>query len=62
MFKNARPLPHDSLRIYEAHVGMSSEEEKVASYRFFADEVLPRVKKNGYNAVQLMAVAVRLNI
>ena len=42
--------------IYEAHVGMSQEEGKVASYREFADNVLPRIKKAGYNTVQLMAV------
>lgn len=42
--------------IYEAHVGMSSEEPKVASYRHFTQEVLPRIKKLGYNTVQLMAV------
>lgn len=43
--------------IYEAHVGMSSEEETVASYSYFAAHVLPRIKKAGYNTVQLMAVA-----
>jgi 1,4-alpha-glucan branching enzyme len=48
-----------ALRIYEAHVGMSSEREEVATYRYFAEEVLPRVKAQGYNAVQLMAVQVR---
>ena len=42
--------------IYEAHVGMSSEEYKVASYREFADNVLPHVKDLGYNTVQLMAI------
>ncbi|MGN1266703.1 MAG: alpha-amylase family glycosyl hydrolase [Dorea sp.] len=46
----------DSLYIYEAHVGMSQEEGKVGSYREFANNVLPRVKKMGYNAVQLMAI------
>ena len=46
-----------SLRIYEAHVGMSSEETRCGTYREFADEVLPRVKELGYNCVQLMAVA-----
>ena len=45
-----------SLRIYEAHVGMSSIEGKVASYREFADNVIPRIKHTGYNAIQLMAV------
>lgn len=42
--------------IYEAHVGMSSEEGKIATYREFADNVLPHVKDGGYNTVQLMAV------
>ena len=35
MWKHKRPGRPDSLRIYEAHVGMSSEEEKVASYTHF---------------------------
>jgi len=42
--------------IYEAHVGMSGEEGRVHTYREFADDVLPRVKRGGYNTVQLMAV------
>ena len=42
--------------IYETHVGMAGEEERVHSYREFADNVLPRIKKLGYNVVQLMAV------
>ena len=46
----------DSLFIYEAHVGMAQEEGKVGSYLEFADLVLPRVKKAGYNAIQLMAI------
>lgn len=36
---------------------MSGEEPAVASYRWFADHVLPRIKEGGYNTVQLMAVA-----
>ena len=47
---------HEAPIIYEAHVGMCSEEEKIASYREFADQVLPRVKHDGYNTVQLMAI------
>lgn len=43
-------------RIYEAHVGMGTEEEKVGSYVEFRDNVLPRIKKAGYNTVQLMAI------
>lgn len=43
-------------RIYEAHVGMASEEGRVATYAEFRDTVLPRIKRAGYNVVQLMAV------
>lgn len=45
-----------SLYIYEAHVGMAQEEGKVGTYREFADYTLPRIKKAGYNTVQLMAI------
>jgi len=51
-----RDPAHAGLRIYEAHVGMSSAEEKVNSYRDFADSVLPRIARLGYNCVQLMAI------
>ncbi|MCU0794773.1 MAG: alpha-amylase family glycosyl hydrolase [Akkermansiaceae bacterium] len=43
-------------RIYEAHVGMSGEEGRIHSYREFANTVLPRIARLGYNCVQLMAV------
>ena len=46
----------DSLYIYEAHVGMAQEEGKVGSYRDFAKYVLPRIKRAGYNTIQLMAI------
>ena len=46
----------EGLYIYEAHVGMAQEEGKVGTYREFADDVLPRVKKAGYNTIQLMAI------
>ncbi|MDG4946094.1 alpha-amylase family glycosyl hydrolase [Weeksellaceae bacterium KMM 9713] len=42
--------------IYEAHVGMATEEERVGTYREFAENILPRIKKLGYNCVQLMAI------
>jgi 1,4-alpha-glucan branching enzyme len=42
--------------IYECHVGMSGEEPRLHTYREFADDVLPRVAKGGYNTIQLMAV------
>jgi len=46
----------DDLYIYEAHVGMAQEEGKVGTYREFADHILPRIRKAGYNTIQLMAI------
>ena len=48
--------PVSPLLIYEAHVGMGSEEGKVGSYIEFRDHVLPLIKNAGYTAVQLMAI------
>ena len=42
--------------IYECHVGMAQEYGGVGTYREFADEILPRIKEAGYNAIQLMAI------
>ncbi|MGZ8558010.1 MAG: alpha amylase C-terminal domain-containing protein [Chitinophagaceae bacterium] len=42
--------------IYECHVGMAQEYEGVGTYREFADNILPRIKDGGYNAIQMMAV------
>ncbi|NLA42567.1 1,4-alpha-glucan-branching enzyme [Candidatus Saccharibacteria bacterium] len=56
-WKNRRPIKPAVPLIYEAHVGMASTEEKVASYKEFTKNVLPRIKELGYNTVQLMAVA-----
>ena len=55
-FKYARPKSPDEVRVYEAHVGMSSIEPKINSYVEFADEVIPRIASLGYNTVQLMAI------
>ncbi len=48
--KNPNPL------IYEAHIGMSSEEGKVSTYKEFKDTILPKIIKLGYNVIQLMAI------
>ncbi|KAK2970574.1 hypothetical protein RJ640_030947 [Escallonia rubra] len=56
VFQHARPKKPQSLRIYEAHVGMSSTEPMINTYANFRDDVLPRIKKLGYNAVQIMAI------
>ena len=44
------------LLIYECHVGMGQDAEKVGSYTEFKDNVLPRVIKDGYNCIQIMAI------
>ena len=56
-WQHAPPPPPRTYRIYEAHVGMASEAPAVATYTEFARDVLPRIAADGYNAVQLMAVA-----
>ena len=56
-WQHRRPQKPTTPLIYEAHVGMASTEETVASYKNFTKNILPRIKKLGYNTVQLMAVA-----
>ncbi|MBR5185839.1 MAG: 1,4-alpha-glucan-branching enzyme, partial [Akkermansia sp.] len=57
-WKNTRwnPATVKTPFIYETHVGMAGEEGRIHSYREFADNVLPRVAKLGYNVVQVMAI------
>lgn len=42
--------------IYEAHVGLAQEAEKVGTYREFADHIIPYIERQGYNVIQLMAI------
>ncbi len=44
------------LLIYECHIGMGQDAEKVGTYTEFKDNVLPRIVKAGYNAIQIMAI------
>ena len=44
------------LLIYECHIGMAQDEEKVGSYSEFRQQVLPRIVRDGYNAIQIMAI------
>ena len=48
--------PADGLLIYEAHIGMAQEEEKIGTYREFTDHILPQIAASGYNTIQLMAI------
>ncbi|KAF4575115.1 alpha-1,4-glucan branching enzyme [Pleurotus pulmonarius] len=55
-FKNARPKKADNVRIYEAHVGISTSEGRVGTYKEFTKNILPRIQNLGYNVIQLMAI------
>jgi 1,4-alpha-glucan branching enzyme len=55
-WKHSAPKTPDYPLIYEAHIGMSSEEEKVATFDEFRKNVLPKIADAGYNMVQLMAI------
>ncbi len=48
--------PGDAPLIYEVHVGMAQEDEKIGTFREFTENVLPRVVASGYNTLQLMAI------
>ncbi len=49
--------PAGPLFVYETHVGMAQEKQGIGTYREFRENVVPRIVKAGYNAIQLMAVA-----
>lgn len=46
----------DPLLIYECHIGMAQQEEKVGTYKEFQENVLPRIVADGYNCIQIMAI------
>ena len=46
----------DPLLIYECHIGMAQQEEKVGTYSEFREKILPRIAKAGYNCIQIMAI------
>lgn len=55
-WKNAPPKRVRNPLIYEAHVGMATEEYRTGSYAEFTENVLPHIARLGYNVLQLMAV------
>lgn len=44
------------LLIYECHIGMAQQHEGVGTYVEFRDKILPRIHRDGYNAIQIMAI------
>lgn len=56
-FKNKGFKPNvDPLKIYECHIGMAQEEEKVGDFDEFRVHILPRIAELGYNCIQIMAI------
>src|SRR5574344_1019550 len=56
-FKKKKFKPNvGPLMIYECHIGMAQDAEKVGTYREFKENILPRIVKDGYNCIQIMAI------
>ncbi|KAL8568163.1 1,4-alpha-glucan branching enzyme [Nucella lapillus] len=55
-FKHPHPKRPATLKVYEVHVGICSWEGKVATYKDFTHNVIPRIVDLGYNCIQMMAV------
>ncbi len=57
VFKKKNFTPKTSpLMIYECHIGMAQDAERVGTYREFRKQILPRIVADGYNCIQIMAI------
>ena len=55
-WKNGKPGKRPNPLIYECHIGMAAEEEKVGTFEEFRLNVLPKVAELGYDTLQIMAL------
>ena len=55
-WKNQAPGKRQHPLIYECHIGMAAEEEKVGTFEEFRRNVLPKVADLGYDTIQIMAL------
>lgn len=55
-WKHNSKIKIDNPLIYEAHIGMATDELRVGTYDEFRENVLPRIAYLGYNTIQLMAI------
>ncbi|ODV77906.1 glycoside hydrolase family 13 protein [Suhomyces tanzawaensis NRRL Y-17324] len=57
-FKHKRPTfnKKEGIKVYEAHVGISTPKPEIGSYKNFTKNILPLIHELGYNTIQLMAV------
>ncbi len=56
VWKKKQFKPQKNLYVYECHIGMAQEKEGIGSYAEFAEHILPRIKRLGYNTLQIMAI------
>ena len=56
-WKNSGVRAGETPYVYEAHIGMAQNKDGIGTYEEFTQNILPRIKNDGYNAVQLMAIA-----
>lgn len=56
VWKHESPKSPKPLLIYEAHIGMAQENGGIGTYIEFRDNILPRIAKAKYNAIQLMGI------
>lgn len=49
-------IPEKTPFIYECHIGMAQEKYGIGTYEEFRVNTLPRIKKQGYNTIQIMAI------
>lgn len=57
VFRNKKFKPEiNPLLIYECHIGMAVEEERVGTYTEFREHILPKIFQKGYNTLQIMAI------
>lgn len=56
VWKHASPGKRPHPFIYECHIGMATEEERVGTFSEFRENVLPRIADLGYDTVQIMAL------
>ena len=55
-WRNGKPGKRSNPLIYECHIGMAAEEEKVGTFEEFRLNVLPKIADLGYDTIQIMAL------
>ena len=55
-WRNPKPGKRPHPLIYECHIGMAAEEEKVGTFEEFRQNVLPKIADLGYDTIQIMAL------